>query len=105
MSLFLPIIGKEDLRLMLSQKARYSIRALQYLATRYGKGFVPLSEIVADQNIPAKFLTVILSEFSRTGIVATQRGRDGGYRLAVRLGWNLQPLPASSPSQASGVGR
>lgn len=83
MSLFLPIIGKEDLRLMLSQKARYSIRALQYLATRYGKGFVPLSEIVADQNIPAKFLTVILSEFSRTGIVATQRGRDGGYRLAL----------------------
>ena len=68
---------------MLSQKTRYSIRALQYLATRYGEGYVPLAEIVEDQNIPAKFLTVILSEFSRTGIVATQRGRDGGYRLAL----------------------
>ncbi|WP_037500348.1 RrF2 family transcriptional regulator [Sphingomonas jaspsi] len=68
---------------MLSQKARYSIRALQYLAKRYGEGYVPLKDIVDDQNIPAKFLTVILSEFSRTGIVATQRGREGGYRLAI----------------------
>jgi Rrf2 family protein len=35
------------------------------------------------QNIPAKFLTVILSELSREGLVATQRGRDGGYWLAL----------------------
>lgn len=68
---------------MLSQKSRYSIRALQYLAKRYGEGYVPLGDIAEDQNIPAKFLTVILSEFSRTGIIATQRGRDGGYRLAI----------------------
>lgn len=68
---------------MLSQKARYSIRALQHLADRYGEGYVPLSEIVAAQNIPAKFLTVILSEFAREGIVITQRGKDGGYALAL----------------------
>lgn len=68
---------------MLSQKARYSIRALQHLADRYGQGFVPLGEITAAQNIPAKFLTVILSEFSREGIVITQRGKDGGYALAL----------------------
>jgi Rrf2 family protein len=68
---------------VLSQKARYSIRALQHLADRYGGGYVPLTEIATAQNIPAKFLTVILSSFARDGIVITQRGKDGGYALAL----------------------
>lgn len=68
---------------MLSQKARYTIRAMQHLADRFGEGFVPLAEIVEEQNIPAKFLTVILSEFSRAGLILTQRGKDGGYALAL----------------------
>jgi Rrf2 family protein len=68
---------------VLSQKARYSIRALQHLADRYGEGYVPLIEIATAQNIPAKFLTVILSQFARDGLVMTQRGKDGGYALAL----------------------
>jgi len=68
---------------MLSQRTRYAIRALQHLADRYGEGPVPLTEIAEKQNIPAKFLTVILSEMSREGLVDTQRGRDGGYWLAL----------------------
>lgn len=68
---------------MLSQKTRYTIRALQHLADHYGEGPVQLTAIVEAQNIPAKFLTVILSEMARAGIVASQRGRDGGYWLGV----------------------
>ncbi|HEX4874823.1 MAG: RrF2 family transcriptional regulator [Sphingorhabdus sp.] len=68
---------------MLSQKTRYTIRALMHLADRYQQGLVPLTEIAEAQNIPAKFLTVILSEMSRAGIVVSQRGRDGGYELAL----------------------
>lgn len=68
---------------MLSQKTRYAIRALQHLADHYGAGPIPLADIAEAQNIPAKFLTVILSEMSREGLVATQRGRDGGYWLAL----------------------
>jgi Rrf2 family protein len=68
---------------MLSQKTRYAIRALQHLADHYGQGPVPLTNIAETQNIPSKFLTVILSEMSREGLVATQRGRDGGYWLAL----------------------
>lgn len=68
---------------MLSQKTRYAIRALQHLADHFGQGPVPLTDIAEGQNIPAKFLTVILSELSREGLVATQRGRDGGYWLAL----------------------
>ena len=67
---------------MLSQKTRYTIRALQHLADRAGDGPVPLGDIADTQRIPKKFLTVLLSEMGREGLVSAQRGRDGGYWLA-----------------------
>ena len=67
---------------MLSQRTRYAIRALLHLADRYGEGLVQLPEIAETQNIPSKFLTVILSNMRRAGLVATVRGREGGYSLA-----------------------
>ena len=67
---------------MLSQRTRYALRALQHLADRYGDGPVQLPEIALRQNIPAKFLTVILSELKRAGFVETLRGKEGGYWLA-----------------------
>ena len=68
---------------MLSQKTRYTIRALQHLADNWRKGSVRLDAIADAQNIPRKFLTVILSEMVRDGIVISHRGRDGGYELAL----------------------
>jgi len=68
---------------VLSQKIRYAIRAMQHLADHYGRGPVQLAEIAKGQNIPANFLTVILSELSRMGLVGSLRGKDGGYWLAV----------------------
>jgi Rrf2 family protein len=68
---------------MLSQKTRYAIRAMQHLADHYGEGPVQLAEIARAQNIPANFLTTILSELGRFGIVDSQRGKDGGYWLAL----------------------
>jgi Rrf2 family protein len=43
---------------------------------------VQLSEIADAQNIPPKFLTVMLSQMIREGLVASRRGREGGYWLA-----------------------
>ena len=68
---------------MLSQKTRYSIRALQHLADHHLQGPVRLEAIATAQNIPRKFLTVILSELSREGVVLSHRGRSGGYELAL----------------------
>lgn len=68
---------------MLSQKTRYTIRALQYLADNWRQGAVRLDAIATAQNIPRKFLTVILSEMVREGIVISHRGREGGYELAL----------------------
>jgi len=67
---------------MLSQRTRYTIRALLHLADRFGAGPVQLSEIAAQQNIPPKFLTVMLSQMRRSGLVESLRGREGGYWLA-----------------------
>jgi len=67
---------------MLSQRTRYTIRALLHLADRFGQGPVQLSEIAESQNIPSKFLTVMLSTMRRAGLVETMRGREGGYWLA-----------------------
>jgi len=66
---------------MLNMKSRYAIRALQYLARRHGDGPIQIGEIADAQRIPRKFLTVILSELSREGVVGTKRGRAGGYWL------------------------
>ena len=68
---------------MLSQKTRYTIRALQHLADNWRKGPIRLDAIAEAQNIPRKFLTVILSEMAREGVVVSHRGRDGGYELGL----------------------
>ena len=67
---------------VLSQRTRYAIRALLHLGDRYGAGPVQLTEIADKQNIPSKFLTVILSEMKRAGFVDTLRGKEGGYWLS-----------------------
>ena len=41
-----------------------------------------LGEIAVAQNIPPKFLTVMLSQMIRDGLVSSRRGREGGYWLA-----------------------
>jgi Rrf2 family protein len=68
---------------MLSQKTRYTIRALQHLADNWRQGPVRLDAVASAQNIPRKFLTVILSEMVREGLVISHRGREGGYELAL----------------------
>ncbi len=65
----------------ISAKVDYAIRALVELAVSP----VPLvrtEKLAEAQNIPASFLERILSELRRAGIVASQRGAHGGYRLA-----------------------
>lgn len=66
---------------MISQKARYALRALVAL-TRAGEGeSLMISEIARDQEIPKKFLEQILLELKRNGIVMSRRGKAGGYLL------------------------
>jgi Rrf2 family protein len=66
---------------MISQKARYALRALLFLAARGEAAPVQISEIAERERIPRKFLEAILLELKKTGIVRSHRGRSGGYSL------------------------
>ena len=65
---------------MISQKAKYALRALVELA-KEGDSLM-IGEIAVRKNIPRKFLEQILLEMKRHGIVHSRRGKLGGYSLA-----------------------
>src|SRR3954471_16814280 len=62
-------------------KADYAVRAVLELAAADG-GLVKADRIAQAQAIPRHFLDNILTDLRRAGIVATQRGAEGGSRLA-----------------------
>ncbi|WP_411288208.1 RrF2 family transcriptional regulator [Phenylobacterium sp.] len=66
---------------MLSQKARYALRALVELA-RAGGAQLTSGELAARADAPRKFLEAILLELSRSQVVVSRRGKFGGYTLA-----------------------
>lgn len=67
---------------MLSQKAKYALRALLALAEAEGGEPMHISDIAAHRNLPRKFLEAILLELKHHGLVHSRRGRNGGYSLA-----------------------
>ena len=67
---------------MISQKARYALRALVALAG--ADDSLMIAEIAEQQRIPRKFLEQILLDLKHHGIVASRRGRFGGYVLLMR---------------------
>ena len=66
---------------MLSQKARYALRALVELA-RAEEEQLTSGEIAERADAPRKFLEAILLETTRRGLVVSRRGKFGGYSLA-----------------------
>jgi Rrf2 family protein len=66
---------------MLSQKAKYAIKALLVLARADEDELVQVNEIAEQQNIPKKFLDLIFFELRRHGLIVSTRGREGGYSL------------------------
>jgi Rrf2 family protein len=64
---------------MLSQKARYALRAMIELARENGQ--VTAGELAVRADAPRKFLEAILLTLSRQGLVTSRRGKFGGYLL------------------------
>ena len=65
---------------MLTQKGKYAIKALIHLAE---KGTLVKTQDIADgAQIPKKFLEAILLELKRHGLVESQQGATGGYKLS-----------------------
>ena len=67
---------------MLNQRTRYALRTLIMLAERYDQGRVQIGDIAESQQVPRKFLELILLQLKAAGLVDSLRGRSGGYWLA-----------------------
>lgn len=68
----------------ISARVDYGVRALLELAARYESApgtNTTVEEIASAQEIPAKFLEGILNALRTAGLVRSQRGAVGGYRL------------------------
>ncbi len=66
----------------ISTKGRYALRLVIDLAMHTDDGFVTLKDIAARQNISKKYLEQIVPMLNRSGILKTNRGYQGGYKLA-----------------------
>ena len=66
--------------MQIAAKADYAIRALLALAA--SEGSMSAEHLAQQQDLPAKFLGAVLSDLRRGGLVTSQRGPDGGFRLA-----------------------
>ena len=64
-----------------SQKGLYALQALMMLTRRYNQGAIRIRDIAYEENLPEKFLELILLELKNARIVASARGAKGGYQL------------------------
>lgn len=65
----------------ITARADYAVRAVCELASRR-PGFATRQDLAESQQIPGKFLEGILGDLRRAGLLDSQRGSSGGYRLA-----------------------
>lgn len=68
---------------MLSQTAEYALRAVLHLAQHGGERPVRVLEMAAELSIPRNYLSKILHQLARTGVLISLRGKAGGFQLAV----------------------
>jgi Rrf2 family protein len=79
----------------LNTKGRYAVTAMADLAKHGASDAVPLSAIAERQRLSLAYLEQLFAKLRRAGLVESERGRAGGYRLA---------RPASSVTVAEIMG-
>ncbi|MBQ5398011.1 MAG: Rrf2 family transcriptional regulator [Ruminococcus sp.] len=67
----------------ISTKGRYALRMLVDLAEHRNSGYIALKDIAERQKVSKKYLEQIVPILNKTRILKTNRGFQGGYRLAV----------------------
>ena len=65
----------------ISQKGLYALQALMMLARHYNQGAIRIRDVAYEENLPEKFLELILLEMKNARIVESVRGAKGGYQL------------------------
>jgi Rrf2 family protein len=65
----------------ISQKGLYALQAMIMLARNHNQGAIRVREIASEEDLPQKFLELILLELKNARVVESVRGAKGGYRL------------------------
>lgn len=65
----------------ISQKGLYALQAMMMLARRHNQGAIRIRDIAYEENLPEKFLELILLELKNARMVESVRGAKGGYAL------------------------
>jgi Rrf2 family iron-sulfur cluster assembly transcriptional regulator len=68
--------------MLVSTKGRYALRVMLDLATQPKGEYISLKSISERQNISMKYLEAIVATINKAGMLDSQRGKSGGYRLA-----------------------
>lgn len=66
----------------LSSKARYGLKAMCYMADRYGEGVISLSTMSSSIGVSDKYLEQLISTLRKAGLISANRGANGGYFLS-----------------------
>ena len=72
--------------MMISTKGRYALRIMIDLAQHDGATPVSVREIAERQEISGKYMEQIISVLTRSGLLRSVRGAQGGYHLAYAPG-------------------
>jgi Rrf2 family protein len=65
----------------ISQKGLYGLQAMMMLARHHKQGAIKIRQIAYEENLPEKFLELILLELKNARMVESVRGAKGGYQL------------------------
>jgi Rrf2 family protein len=68
---------------VLSQTAEYALRTVLYLADRRDDRLVGAAELAKVLGVPRNYLSKTLHRLTRERILASARGKGGGFRLAA----------------------
>ncbi len=75
------IVGARSMRLELSRRGDYAVRAMLTLASP-GAGWLTAAQLAGRTAIPVSFVPQVMGDLVRAGFVTTRRGRRGGYAIA-----------------------
>lgn len=67
----------------LSNKGIYALRVLRHLAESYGRKPLSVAYLASVEKVPAKYLEQVFAILKKRGILISERGKDGGYRLRI----------------------
>ena len=65
----------------ITSKGRYALRVMLDLAQHREEGYISLKTIAERQGYSMKYLEMIVGSLKRAGLVASTRGKEGGYQL------------------------